>query len=117
MGEKQLKWIRVAVSENEFQWNENGLCIIVANRKKITLALYNSILYAFAYKCPHAGGILAEGKIAANGCITCPLHRYSFHLKSGFNTSGEGYFLKTYPVQQKEDGIYVGFTDESLFSF
>ncbi len=116
MPEKQLKWIRVVISEKELQWNEKGICIIEANSKKISLALHKGVLYAFAHKCPHAGGILADGKIMANGCIVCPLHRYSFHVKSGFNTSGEGYFLQTYPVEKKEDGIYVGFKNESWFT-
>ncbi len=116
MQQKQLKWIRIAVSENELQWNENGICIIEANNKKITIAFFNDVLYAFAHKCPHAGGILGEGKITGNGCIVCPLHRYSFHLKSGFTTSGEGYFLKTYQIEKREDGIYLGFPNESWFS-
>jgi 3-phenylpropionate/trans-cinnamate dioxygenase ferredoxin subunit len=38
----------------------------------------------------------------------CPLHRYRFSLANGRNTSGEGYFLKTYPVKEDDDGVWVG---------
>ena len=65
-------------------------------------------LFAFAYKCPHAGGMLAEGFIDALGNIVCPLHRYKYNMANGRNTSGEGYYLKHWPVQIKEDGIFVG---------
>ena len=56
-----------------------------------------------------ASGIMADGFIDAAGMVVCPLHRYRFSLQNGRNTSGEGYYLKTYPTQMKEDGLYVAF--------
>ena len=47
------------------------------------------------------------------GNIVCPLHRYKFNLETGRNVTGEGYFLKTYPVESRPDGIYVGFKEKS----
>ena len=44
----------------------------------------------------------------ALGNIVCPLHRYKFSIKNGRNTSGEGYFLKTFAIEVREDGIFVG---------
>jgi hypothetical protein len=29
-------------------------------------------------------------------------------MENGRNTSGEGYYLKTYPIEIREDGIYIG---------
>ena len=117
MAEQQLNWHRVAVSEAELPWNAEGLCVVEAGGKKITMANQSGVLFAMAHKCPHAGGLLVEGRINQQGCIVCPLHRYSFHLKTGFNTSGEGFFLKTYPIEQRVDGIYVGLKASGLFSF
>lgn len=117
MADEKLNWYRIAVSLSELVWNDAGLCVAEADGKKITLANQAGVIYAFAYKCPHAGGILVEGRINQQGCIVCPLHRYSFHLKTGFNTSGEGFYLKIFPVEHREEGIFVGLKAPGLFSF
>ena len=33
----------------------------------------------------------------------------------GRNTSGEGYFLKAYPIETRADGIYIGLEESSFF--
>jgi nitrite reductase/ring-hydroxylating ferredoxin subunit len=85
------------------------MCIVETDGKKITLAQNNQQIFAFAHKCPHASGIMADGFIDALGNVVCPLHRYQFALQNGRNTSGEGYYLKTYPVQITEEGVFIGF--------
>lgn len=85
--------------------------------KKVCLARYQDKLFACAAKCPHAGGLMSAGFVDSLGNIVCPLHRYRFSLDRGRNVSGEGYYLKTYPVEIREDGIYVGFEAGGLFSW
>jgi nitrite reductase/ring-hydroxylating ferredoxin subunit len=65
-------------------------------------------LYAFGDRCPHNGASLSKGYCSINNEIICPLHRYSFDLETGKATSGGGYALKTYPIEMKNDGVYVG---------
>jgi 3-phenylpropionate/trans-cinnamate dioxygenase ferredoxin subunit len=79
------------------------------------VALVGDKLKACAAKCPHAGARMAEGYIDALGNIVCPLHRYKFSLSGGRNVSGEGYFLKTYAVEERADGIYVGIEEKNGF--
>ncbi|MBS1580458.1 MAG: Rieske 2Fe-2S domain-containing protein [Bacteroidetes bacterium] len=114
---KQYKWYKITENENLLQWQSNNMCIAEANSKKITLAKHNNTILAFAYKCPHAGGILADGFLDALGNVVCPLHRYKFSINNGRNISGEGYYLKTFPIEIRDDGIYVGFAEEGFFSF
>lgn len=109
MEENDYSWIKIADSANELPWQSNQMCIIEADGKKLTLAVKDSQIFAFAHKCPHASGIMADGFIDPAGNVVCPLHRYRFSLQNGRNTSGEGYFLKTYPVKQGAEGIFVGF--------
>ncbi|HCL05527.1 MAG TPA: (2Fe-2S)-binding protein [Chitinophagaceae bacterium] len=109
MFESDKKWHKIGEVEAEFQWQNNQMCIIEVEGKKITLAKHQEGLYAFAYKCPHASGIMADGFVDALGQVVCPLHRYRFNIKNGRNTSGEGYYLKTYPLEQRADGIYISF--------
>jgi 3-phenylpropionate/trans-cinnamate dioxygenase ferredoxin subunit len=60
---------------------------------------------------------MADGYLDALGNIVCPLHRYKFSVSNGRNTSGEGYFLKTFPVQLREDGVFIGFAQNNLFGW
>jgi 3-phenylpropionate/trans-cinnamate dioxygenase ferredoxin subunit len=114
MLEKKMVWHKVADDAALLPWQENGMCIVTAGSKQITLARHAGSLYAFAHKCPHASGIMANGFINAAGQVACPLHRYRFDMKNGRNTSGEGYFLKTYSVKVDETGISVGWEDKGL---
>ncbi len=40
-------------------WNfaDNNISVIEVNGKKICIGRHNENIFAFAYKCPHAGGI------------------------------------------------------------
>ena len=101
------QWHKIAERIAEITWKENQLSIMEVNNKKITLANYNDMVFAVAYKCPHAGAIMADGYLDISGNIVCPVHRYKFSLQKGRNVTGEGYYLKTYPVESREDGIYI----------
>lgn len=108
-----LVWHKIGLSLAEIPFGENGLAELEAGGKKICVARLGTGIKACAAKCPHAGGRMAEGWIDALGNIVCPLHRYKFSLQNGRNISGEGYFLKNYPLEIREDGIYVGMEEKT----
>ena len=85
--------------------------------KTICIALHKDNLHACTQKCPHAGGIIADGYLDALGNVVCPLHRYKFSLQNGRNISGEGYFLKTFPIEIRNEGIFVGFEENIQFNW
>lgn len=93
------------------------MCIVEADGKKITLARIHEELFVFAYKCPHASGILADGFIDGLANVVCPLHRYKYNMRNGRNVSGEGYYLKTYHVEKRDDGVYIGFEEKGIFGW
>jgi nitrite reductase/ring-hydroxylating ferredoxin subunit len=113
--EKKYSWHKIAESAEELPWQENQLCELHVKGKTICLAKNNSGVFACAHKCPHAGGHLSDGFVDALGNVVCPLHRYKFSLANGRNTSGEGYYLKTYPIEMRADGIYIGLEENSFF--
>ena len=76
--------------------------------EKILVTRTRQGLYAVQDRCPHNGASLSKGFCSKNNEIICPLHRYSFDLSSGKATSGGSYTLKTYPIEQKADGWYLG---------
>ncbi|HEY9177152.1 MAG TPA: Rieske (2Fe-2S) protein [Flavipsychrobacter sp.] len=87
---------------------ENKLTETVVENRTIALLRRGDMILAFAATCPHAGGRLCEGWVDMEGRVVCPLHKYRFDPANGRNTSGEGYKLKTYPVEIREENIYVG---------
>ncbi|MEO6540910.1 MAG: Rieske 2Fe-2S domain-containing protein, partial [Ferruginibacter sp.] len=93
----------------------NGLAELELNGKKICVAFHHDHLFACTQKCPHAGGLLADGYMDAAGNIVCPVHRYKFELKTGRNTSGEGYYLKTFPIEVRNDGVFIKLDKSNLF--
>ena len=108
---KTYRWVRVAEYINELSFSSGGLALAEAGGKSFCLACHYDKIFAVAPKCPHAGGPMSAGYVDALGNIVCPLHRYKFNLSTGRNTSGEGYFLKTWPVEVRDDGVWVGLDD------
>ncbi|MBZ5857777.1 Rieske (2Fe-2S) protein [Flavihumibacter profundi] len=117
MSGKTYQWHKIAESEAELDFGPNELAVANLDGKSICVGRHKGALFAFAHKCPHAGGLLAEGFIDALGNVVCPLHRYKFNMANGRNVSGEGYYLKHWPVELRESGVYVGVEDKGLFSF
>lgn len=110
-------WYKVAEYVNEISFAANNIAVAEVNGKKICIGRHQDELFAFAYKCPHAGGIMALGHIDALGNVVCPLHRYKFSMKNGRNVSGEGYYLKHWPVEIRNEAVYVAMEEKgSLFN-
>src|SRR5688572_1788457 len=109
-----IDWKQIAASEAELPFQPNGIAVVDIDDRRICIGRYREQLFAFSSKCPHASGSLAEGYLDAVGNVVCPLHRYKFSLKNGRNVSGEGYFLKTWPVKVDESGVHVGFENKGL---
>ena len=115
--QKKYTWHKLATSLEELQLPGSGLKELEIAGKKICISLYKDQLHACAANCPHASGTLAEGYIDNLGNIVCPIHRYRFNLQNGRNSSGEGYYLKTYPIEKREDGIFIGIEAPGLFNW
>ena len=108
MAEKKYTWHKIADHINELDFASNNIALVEVKGKKICIGKYKESVFAFAFKCPHAGGLLAEGYIDALGNVVCPVHRYKYDMKNGRNTSGEGYYLKNWPVEMRDNGVFVG---------
>ena len=110
-----MNWQLVTDAPLSLTFPSNNLLEMEVDGHKFTLAKWNDGYFAFASKCPHASGKMAAGYINPLGQVVCPLHRYAFDMKNGRNTTGEGYFLKTYPIDLRPEGIFIGFKRNSLF--
>lgn len=114
---KELEWHLLALHPNELNFNSENLAEIKIAGRHLCIARFNDRLFACAAKCPHAAHPLVNGYVNVQGDIVCALHRYKFSLETGKNTTGEGYPLKTYPVEEREDGWYIGIEKKSWLGF
>ncbi|MGE0568692.1 MAG: Rieske (2Fe-2S) protein [Bacteroidia bacterium] len=104
-------WIKIfgSLEEAENLLQLNKTMAFDLKGKKICVTRTKNGLFAVQDKCPHNGALFSKGGICQkNQEIVCPLHRYSFDLKSGKCTSGQGYALDTFPLEEKNDGLYIG---------
>lgn len=108
-------WYKIAESEKELFNQHQTLIEIEVGGKMICIGKHGGSLKACAAKCPHASGKMASGYIDSLGNIVCPLHRYKFSLENGRNVSGEGYFLKIFAIEQREEGIFLGIEEKKGF--
>lgn len=112
MPDPDLSFHKIADHPNELNWGDNNIALVEVKGKKICVGRFNDRLFAFVNKCPHAGGSMAHGWIDAMGNVVCPLHRYKFSPENGRNTSGEGYYLKHWPVKETAEGVFIQMPEE-----
>lgn len=103
-----LHWHKIAESLLEIERVKGNPWQVRIAGRDICVVVHNGKAFGCAARCPHAGGNMAQGRVNDLGQIACPLHQYRFDLRTGCNISGEGYFLKCYPVEENEDGVFVG---------
>lgn len=102
-----LQRIKIADSELDLIFPSGNIISVKAGDKMICIGKHNNNYFAFQRNCPHAGADLSKGYIDPVGNVVCPLHHYKFSVENGRNVSGEGYFLKRYPLEIREDGVWV----------
>ena len=112
---KQYTWYKIADHINELDFSDNNISLVEVNGKRVCIAKYKDEVFAFTNKCPHAGGMMSEGYIDALGNVVCPMHRYKYDMRNGRNISGEGYYLKNWPVQLRENGVFIGMEESGNF--
>jgi nitrite reductase/ring-hydroxylating ferredoxin subunit len=84
-----------------------------AKEKSICLTHYKGQYAALDNHCPHQGGPLGEGSIE-KGWLRCPWHGWEYCPHTGDSPGGHDDGVATYPVEVREDGVYVGLESEPL---
>ncbi len=97
-----LTWHRV-LSPDELP--EGRVTTVAAGRHSFALTHYEGRYAALSNRCPHQGGPLGEGSIE-KGMLRCPWHGYDYCPLTGESAFGDS--VPTFPVQVREDGVYVG---------
>ncbi|WP_093671770.1 nitrite reductase small subunit NirD [Tenacibaculum sp. MAR_2009_124] len=95
---------------------EGGVCI---KYKEKQIAVYNftrkNKWYACQNLCPHKlEMVLSRGMIGDQEGIpkvACPMHKKTFSLETGENLNGDLPEIAIYPVQIKDNFVYIGFSE------
>ena len=104
-----LKWYKVEMTLPDGDFVK----MLSIAGKKLCLVRNEGELYLVQNSCPHAGGVLSGGWCVKRHLV-CPIHRYEYDLTTGRGAEGQGDYIDTYPVETREDGIYIGLK-ESLW--
>ena len=81
---------------------------VTCGRATVCMTHYGGEYAALDNACPHQKGPLGEGSIE-NGFLRCPWHGWDFHPLTGKPPGGYDDGVATYPVEVRDDGVYVAF--------
>ncbi|MCA9586320.1 MAG: Rieske 2Fe-2S domain-containing protein [Myxococcales bacterium] len=103
-----LVWYKAA---EPGELDEGRVKSVTAGHRGVCLTRHEGCYAALTNKCPHQGGPLGEGSIE-NGWLRCPWHGWDFHPRTGQSPEGLDDALETFPVEVRDDGVYVGIEAE-----
>jgi len=108
-------WYRVADVD---ALQDGEVRAVQAGTQSIALTCHRGEIGALDNACPHQGGPLGEGSIECNegddDCwLRCPWHGWDFHPLTGRSPGEHDDGVRTYPVEQRDDGIYVAVMESS----
>ncbi len=98
-----LEWHRVA---GPGELKEGEVRPVQAGDRSIALTCFEGKIGALDNACPHQGGPLGEASIE-DRWLRCPWHGWDFHPLTGGSPDGHDDGVQTYPVELREDGVYV----------
>lgn len=98
------KWVKIAEigdvhpgAGRAFEVEGNSIAVFNVDGK----------LYAIDDSCPHQGSSLAMGSL--DGCVvTCRSHGMKVNVTAGELQPGLGMNVRSFPVESRPDGLYVG---------
>jgi len=109
-GEAQdLLWEKVLEPD---ELPEGRVRAVTCHLATVCMSRFEGEYAALDNKCPHQGGPLGEGSIE-NGWLRCPWHGWDFHPTTGKSPGSFDGGVATFPVEVRDDGIYVGFLPEA----
>jgi pyruvate oxidase len=85
---------------------------VTCHHATVCMTHFEGAYAALDNRCPHQGGPLGEGSIE-NGMLRCPWHGWDFHPTTGRPPGGYDDGVRVYPVDVRDDGVYVGFLEEA----
>lgn len=109
MSEPKRVWLKT-LEHGELP--EGRVRSVTCAHRTVCMTHYEGRYAALQDRCPHQGGPLGEGSIE-KGWLRCPWHGWDFHPTTGESPAALDDRLESFPVEVREDGVYVGFPEEA----
>lgn len=107
-----MNWVKIL--SKEVYSAENFIRLINVGGKKICLVKIDQEFFATQSRCPHAGADLSQG-FCKDKKLICAFHRYEYDLETGRGAAGQGDYINTFPLELREDGLYIGLKEKWAF--
>ncbi len=104
---ESLDWFKVLEPD---ELAEGRVKPVTCARATVCMTRHQGRYGALDNRCPHQGGPLGEGSIEG-GLLRCPWHGWDYDPLTG-KAPGYDDGVATYPVEEREDGVWVGFPPE-----
>jgi nitrite reductase (NADH) small subunit len=83
----------------------NSVLEVFVRDEPYAICNVNGKITALHGVCPHAGGPLGQGQIAASGRLVCPYHEWEFDCLTGENPALSSIAVPSYPVKLEGDNV------------
>ena len=111
----QTVWYKVA---ERGELRDGEVRSVPAGTQTLALTAHDGKIGALDNACPHQGGPLSEGSIECEDggdCwLRCPWHGWDFHPLTGRSPGAHDDGVRTYPVEERDDGIYVAVQESTV---
>lgn len=109
MSSDEATWLKVLDTD---ELPEGRVKPVTCKHLTLCMTHHEGKYAALDNKCPHQGGPLGEGSIE-KGLLRCPWHGWDFDPLTGKPPGDFDDGVQTFPVDVREDGIYVALPQES----
>ena len=83
-----------------------GKTVTIGKKEIAVFKTENGDIRAIENRCPHKGGVLAEG-ILSGEYVFCPMHDWKISVKDGKVQAPDVGCVQSYPVEVKDDQVYI----------
>jgi nitrite reductase (NADH) small subunit len=83
-----------------------GKTVTIGRKEIAVFKLENGDIRAIENRCPHKGGVLAEG-IVSGEYVFCPMHDWKISVKDGKVQAPDEGCVQSYPVEVVDDQVFV----------
>ena len=101
-GSEHVSWHKIDPGELEI----GRVATVVAAGQALCITRTEAGYGVLDNRCPHQGGPLGDGEID-HGFVLCPWHGYEYDPITGEPPPGFTDAATSYPVERREDGLYV----------
>lgn len=83
-----------------------GKTVTIGSKEIAIFKLENGEIRAIENRCPHKGGVLAEG-IVSGEYVFCPMHDWKISVIDGKVQAPDTGCVQSFPVEIKDDEVYI----------